>query len=102
LTGLPNRVLFNDRLQSALSQLDRGRDFAVLCLDLDRFKAVNDTLGHPIGDVLLRQVADRLCACVREDDTAARLGGDEFAIVALRANFQEHASRVTEHIVMNV
>ncbi|MBE7158781.1 MAG: EAL domain-containing protein, partial [Rhodospirillales bacterium] len=99
LTGLPNRVLFNDRLQSALSQLDRGRDFAVLCLDLDRFKAVNDTLGHPVGDALLRQVADRICACVREGDTVARLGGDEFAIVALDANSNEHASRVADRIV---
>ena len=85
LTRLPNRVLFQDRVQQALVQVDRGAGFAVLCLDLDRFKAVNDTLGHPVGDVLLRQVAERLQACVREGDTVARLGGDEFAIILLDA-----------------
>jgi diguanylate cyclase (GGDEF)-like protein len=83
LTRLPNRVLFHDRVEQALAQLDRGAEFAVLCLDLDRFKIVNDTLGHPVGDGLLRQVADRLQACVREGDTVARLGGDEFAIILL-------------------
>ena len=76
-------MLFHDRIEQALAQLDRNIGFAVLCLDLDRFKVVNDTLGHPVGDVLLRQVADRLLACVREGDTVARLGGDEFAIVLL-------------------
>ena len=83
LTRLPNRVLFQDRIQQALAQVDRGTTFAVLCLDLDRFKIVNDTLGHPVGDALLRQVADRLQACVREGDTVARLGGDEFATILL-------------------
>jgi len=81
LTRLPNRVLLHDRVQQALLQVDRGKKFAVLCLDLDRFKMVNDTLGHPVGDGLLRQVAERLQACAREGDTVARLGGDEFAIV---------------------
>ena len=99
LTGLPNRILFNDRLQNGLAQLDRGRPFAVLCLDLDRFKAVNDTLGHPIGDVLLRQVADRICACVREGDTVARLGGDEFAVVALDIATRSGAGLTADRIV---
>jgi diguanylate cyclase (GGDEF)-like protein len=83
LTKLPNRALFHDRIEQALARLDRGHGFAVLCLDLDRFKIVNDTLGHPIGDGLLRAVAERLQACVREGDSVARLGGDEFAIIVL-------------------
>jgi diguanylate cyclase (GGDEF)-like protein/PAS domain S-box-containing protein len=82
LTGLPNRVLFHQRLDAALAQLDhRGGLLAVHCLDLDHFKSVNDTLGHPIGDELLKLVADRLRGCTREPDTIARLGGDEFAVI---------------------
>ena len=85
LTRLPNRTLFQNRVQQALMQMDRGANFALLCLDLDRFKAVNDTLGHPVGDALLQQVAERLTACVREGDIVARLGGDEFAIVLVES-----------------
>ena len=81
LTRLPNRALFHERVEQALAQVGRGMQAAVLCLDLDRFKAVNDTLGHPVGDGLLQAVANRLQACVREVDTVARLGGDEFAVV---------------------
>jgi diguanylate cyclase (GGDEF)-like protein len=81
LTSLPNRVLFAERLELALAQMGRGAGFAVHCLDLDHFKEVNDTLGHPFGDKLLCAVAERLKACVREVDTVARLGADEFAIV---------------------
>jgi diguanylate cyclase (GGDEF)-like protein len=80
LTDLPNRVLFREHLVKVLESVDRGK-FAVLCIDLDRFKAVNDTLGHPIGDALLRAVSDRLQASARPTDLVARLGGDEFAIV---------------------
>jgi diguanylate cyclase (GGDEF)-like protein len=80
LTDLPNRVLFREHLVKALESVDRGK-LAVLCIDLDRFKAVNDTLGHPIGDALLRAVGDRLQASARPADLVARLGGDEFAIV---------------------
>lgn len=81
LTGLPNRMQFHDTLTRALLDNRRRGHFAVLCLDLDRFKAVNDTLGHPIGDALLIEVAARLRECVRGADTVARLGGDEFAVL---------------------
>ena len=74
LTNLPNRTYFREKLEDALSRVGRGTQVAVFCLDLDRFKEVNDTLGHPVGDELLREVARRLRECVRDDDTAARLG----------------------------
>jgi len=82
LTGLPNRALFNDRLEHAINRVDRehGR-LAVLFLDLDRFKNINDTLGHDIGDGMLKQIARRLERGVREEDTVARMGGDEFIII---------------------
>ena len=83
LTGLANRRVFTAAVEDAIAQAARGRKgFAVLYLDLDRFKTVNDTLGHPVGDELLKAVADRLRSRTREVDTVARLGGDEFAIVA--------------------
>jgi diguanylate cyclase (GGDEF)-like protein/PAS domain S-box-containing protein len=81
LTDLPNRVLFHENLDNALALARRGHLVALHCLDLDQFKTVNDTLGHPVGDALLRQVAQRLRDGVRETDRVARLGGDEFAIV---------------------
>jgi diguanylate cyclase (GGDEF)-like protein len=81
LTGLPNRLLFREKLEAALALARRGRLLALHCLDLDQFKAVNDTLGHPVGDALLKAVAARLLDWTRETDTVARLGGDEFAIV---------------------
>jgi diguanylate cyclase (GGDEF)-like protein/PAS domain S-box-containing protein len=82
LTDLPNRALLRERLeQAATAMREGGRRMALLMLDLDRFKEVNDTLGHPIGDALLKIVTERLRGCVRETDTIARLGGDEFAIV---------------------
>jgi diguanylate cyclase (GGDEF)-like protein len=81
LTNLPNRTLFRERLERALHLGKRGDQLAVFCLDLDHFKEINDSLGHPVGDALLREVARRLSDCVTEDDTVARLGGDEFAIV---------------------
>ncbi|RTE66300.1 EAL domain-containing protein [Amphritea opalescens] len=82
LTGLPNRNLFEDRLNQAIAFSERSQTkAALLYLDLDRFKYVNDTFGHYTGDLLLQQVAERLQACVRKSDTVARLGGDEFAII---------------------
>jgi diguanylate cyclase (GGDEF)-like protein/PAS domain S-box-containing protein len=81
LTNLPNRTLFREQLEHALRRIARDERVAVLCIDLDYFKDVNDSLGHPIGDDLLGEVARRLSACVRESDAVARLGGDEFAIV---------------------
>lgn len=82
LTGLPNRVLLQDRLSQALARGHwRGRNIAVMFMDMDRFKVVNDTLGHDAGDELLKIVSQRLLACIREGDTVARLGGDEFAII---------------------
>ena len=81
LTDLPNRVLLRERLEHELKRVKRGECLAMLCLDLDHFKSVNDTLGHPVGDELLKLVADRLRGCTREPDTIARLGGDEFAII---------------------
>ena len=81
LTDLPNRLLLGERLAEALAHVERGQQLAVLCLDIDQFKNVNDALGHPIGDELLRKVAARLRHCMRDTDTVSRVGGDEFTII---------------------
>jgi diguanylate cyclase (GGDEF)-like protein len=82
LTHLPNRSLLLDRLEQALTaSANSGQRGAVLCIDLDHFKNLNDTLGHDMGDLLLQQVAERLIACIYEKDTIARIGGDEFVII---------------------
>jgi diguanylate cyclase (GGDEF)-like protein len=100
LTGLPNRTLLLDRLRQALRQArrERGR-IAVVMLDLDHFKAVNDALGHPGGDRVLRAVAGRLRATVRESDTLARFGGDEFTLVQTRLGDLHGAAVLADKIV---
>jgi diguanylate cyclase (GGDEF)-like protein len=99
LTRLPNRVLFLDRLDQALAQAERGYGFALLYLDLDQFKAVNDTLGHPVGDCLLVEVSHRLRDVVRDTDTVARLGGDEFAIIQFGVSSPADAAKLAARIV---
>jgi diguanylate cyclase (GGDEF)-like protein/PAS domain S-box-containing protein len=99
LTGLPNRLLFRDRLHQALVRAKRrGSQIAVLFIDVDNFKLVNDGLGHPIGDELLIEVAARLRSCVRAEDTVARLGGDEFVVVLEHPTSAPYALSVAEEI----
>jgi diguanylate cyclase (GGDEF)-like protein len=103
LTGLANRVLFYERVGHALSTHARaGETFAVLFIDLDGFKQVNDRLGHSAGDVVLRAVADRLRICLRDSDTVARFGGDEFAVVVERLAAPDHVEITAERIVAEV
>ena len=103
LTGLPNRALFMDRLRQELAHAHRhGRMTALLLIDLDKFKPVNDTLGHDIGDLLLKETAMRLKACTREADTVARLGGDEFTIVLDDLKDQADAEHVAAMIVSSL
>ena len=99
LTNLPNRVLFHERLNRALASRRKDATLAVLCLDLDRFKEVNDALGHTSGDALLKSVAERLRSCVRESDTIARLGGDEFAILQVSAEQPKDATVLAERLI---
>ncbi|HEX3496637.1 MAG TPA: diguanylate cyclase, partial [Methylocella sp.] len=100
LTGLPNRVLFHERLGDALLRVRRYAEMlAVLCLDLDQFKTVNDTLGHAAGDKLLVAVAERLSKCLRDCDMAARFGGDEFAVLQLGLAGPDEAANLAERIV---
>ncbi len=101
LTSLPNRTLFIDRLRQALAYSQRRQNyyFAVLFLDLDQFKIINDSLGHHVGDLLLQQVAHRLQACVRNGDTVARLGGDEFAILIDGIREVAQAEEVAQNIL---
>ena len=100
LTGLPNRLLFKDRLNLAMAQAKRSRQkLAVMFLDLDRFKVVNDSLGHVVGDQLLQSVANRLGKCVREGDTLARLGGDEFTLLLPQVVHPEDAANTAKKIL---
>jgi diguanylate cyclase (GGDEF)-like protein len=100
LTGLPNRSMFSKLLAQSISESRRyDRQLAVAFLDLDRFKQINDTLGHEAGDQLLREVAIRLRSCVRESDTVARLGGDEFVVVLLAMDDGKYAATVAQKIL---
>ncbi len=100
LTSLPNRQLLNERLSWAMTEADaRDRLVAVMFLDLDRFKTINDTLGHDVGDALLKSVAERLKACVRPGDTISRLGGDEFTIVLANVAHVDDVARVAQKIL---
>lgn len=100
LTGLPNRMLFMDRLQIALAQSKRNKNkLAVMMLDLDHFKEINDTLGHMVGDKLLKEVAYRLTGILRQNDTIARLGGDEFVVLLSDLGKMEYAAGVAKVIL---
>lgn len=103
LTGLPNRAGFHERLAEAIANLGRGRDpVALLALDLDRFKQVNDTLGHEAGDLLLKKVAERLTPLLRDTDMLARLGGDEFAVIQSAIKTVSDAKTLSQRIISRV
>lgn len=103
LTGLPTLRLANDRLSMALKEANRNKAMvAVIFMDLDGFKAVNDTLGHEAGDYVLKDVARRFCSCVRETDTVARVGGDEFLIIAPGIHTPENAAKIAEKAISAV
>jgi len=98
LTELPNRILFRERLEQSLKAIRPGEQLAVLYIDIDEFKSVNDALGHPIGDELLKGVAQRLRGCLKETDVAARLGGDEFAVIQTAINDRSETTRLVDQI----
>jgi diguanylate cyclase (GGDEF)-like protein/PAS domain S-box-containing protein len=103
LTGLPNRLMFRDRLEQEMRKAHRaGQPLALMFIDLDRFKEVNDTLGHAMGDSLLNQAAQRLTNCVRESDTVARLGGDEFTVILGDLVSTDNAERVAQNILQKL
>jgi diguanylate cyclase (GGDEF)-like protein/PAS domain S-box-containing protein len=99
LTGLPNRLSFHERLDHAVAARKFEQQVGVLCLDLDGFKAVNDTLGHPAGDLLLRRVGERLQRCVGDGDAVARLGGDEFAVVWAGMQHESDAVELAKRVI---
>jgi diguanylate cyclase (GGDEF)-like protein/PAS domain S-box-containing protein len=103
LTDLPNRVLFNDRLQQALAAARRKHaKVALLFVDLDRFKAINDCHGHPVGDLVLKEVAQRLSRCVRSVDTVSRQGGDEFVVILADIGGEDHAAHVASSVMQAI
>jgi len=105
LTNLPNRILFNQKLAAALTSELNGELngefslFAIMFLDLDRFKQVNDTLGHAIGDLLLQEVVQRLVGCLRQVDVIARWGGDEFVLLLPQIRHREDASEIAHRLI---
>ncbi|UKS26420.1 GGDEF domain-containing protein [Paenibacillus sp. HWE-109] len=103
LTGLPNRRLFKDHLQQMIAEVKRtNRSFALLYLDIDDFKAINDTMGHDVGDAFLQTFAQRIQGCLREVDMFARMGGDEFTILLPAVDCEEHVESVAQRIVQCV
>lgn len=103
LTGLPNRLLLNDRLAQKIAHAHKHNEtFSVLSIDLDRFKNINDTLGHEMGDMLLKAVGERLSGCLRNEDTVGRLGGDEFIIILSSGSSLQEAAVMTRNIVESV
>ena len=98
LTDLPNRILFRERLEQSLKAIRPGEQLAVLYIDIDEFKSVNDALGHPIGDELLKGVAERLRGCLEETDVAARLGGDEFAVIQTAIKDRSETTQLVDEI----
>ena len=98
--GCRTAWLLRERIDEALARVGKGgATLAILCLDLDQFKAVNDTLGHPVGDVLLKAVPARIAGCLSEQDTVARLGGDEFAIIQVGAKQPQGAKLLAQRII---
>ncbi len=103
LTQLPNRILFDDRMNQVLAHASRnGQKFAMLFMDLDRFKLINDTLGHVMGDLVLQQVSSRILGCLRAEDTLARFGGDEFCLLLPNVSTKESVAAVAEKILKAV
>lgn len=103
LTGLPNRQMFQVRLQKAMAEAsEHNKEFALIFLDLDLFKDVNDTLGHDVGDLLLKEASNRLLSCVRESDTVARIGGDEFTVIVVDVPNQRVVERICEQILIEI
>lgn len=103
LTGLPNRLLLKDRIVTSLSRAERyGEKVAILFMDIDKFKYINDTLGHKVGDLLLKEVGQRLKQHMRGADTVARLGGDEFVVVAGELQSKDAAEKLAESILQTL
>ena len=103
LTDLPNRALFSDRLHQGIAQARRDKTrLALMFLDLDKFKPINDTLGHAVGDLLLKEVAIRLQNCVRESDTVSRVGGDEFVVLLPTIDAEQDAMLVADKILHSI